>query len=791
GAVGNTAALGAVTVTSAAEVTAGSTFNAASFTQAAGSVATTFADLVTLSGAFDFTGTALSIVGVGANAVGGSMDVTNSGLFTTASGANLTVGTVFLQDGAGVNSLGGNITSTADGIFFTTGVTLTSDVLMTTGLLIGDDIVFASTVTGTTTGAEDLGLTAGRGDITFGLAVGGVRLGAIVINSAENVTANAITAASLTQAAGTFTTTFNGAQNYNTATGLNVVADTIVLNSTVTTTAAAGDITSDGAVNLTGANGISTAGDVTTTGDLVNYNSATTLTGGILVNSTIGGATGGTITFVSTLDGTQTLELTAGTTGNVVFTGGVGVTTAQLGAITINSANDVTAAAITAASLTQTTGQGTTTFNGAQNYNTATGLNVVTDTIALNQSVTTLGNGIVTLNANNLGGVAAGTLTIAAAGDITSDGAVNLSGANGISTAGDVTTTGDLVNYLSATTLTGTILVNTTVTAIIGAAITFADTLVGPAFDLDLTAGSFGAITGTSVNINNLTLTSAASAAFTGAVTVNDLITTANNYTVSLTGSGNTFTQNVDFLNTGAVTLGNATADTFLFNGGLAAAISSPSVLIDFGTGGVTLAANSTVNTTSGATTGATISFGGTLDGTTAGTESLGLTAGLGNITFTGAVGNTAALGNVLVVSGATVSAASTFDANSFTQNAGTVATTFNGLLNLTGGPFDFIGQALTINGVGANAVAGFMQVTNAGQFTTANGANLTVGLDFSQTGAGVNNLGGNIASTADGISFATGVTLNNGITMSTGAGAGDDIVFTSTLNGTQSLGLT
>jgi len=95
----------------------------------------------------------------------------------------------------------------------------------------------------------------------------------------------------------------------------------------------------------------------------------------------------------------------------------------------------------------------------------------------------------VTLNANNLGGAAAGTLTIAALGDITSDGAVNLTGASGISTGGDVTTTGDVVSYNSATTLTGGVLVNSTSGAAAGGAITFSSYVAGNK-NLTLSAGT-------------------------------------------------------------------------------------------------------------------------------------------------------------------------------------------------------------------------------------------------------------------------------------------------------------
>ena len=270
GAVGNTAALGAVTVTTAGTVLASSTFNAASYTQSAGTVSTTFANLVTLSGAFDFIGQILNINGVGANTVGTTMDVTNAGLFTTAVGANLTVGNDFVQDGAGLNTLGGNIDSTTagnSGISFLRAVTLQNNIAMSTGGGAGDNILFSSTLNG----AQSLGLTTGAGgDITFNGAVGGVtRLGAITIGSADNVTAIAITAASLEQITGQGTTTFNGIQNYNTAAGLDVETDTIALNQAVTTTSG-GIVTlnADGFGLDAGTLTIAAAGDITSAGDV-------------------------------------------------------------------------------------------------------------------------------------------------------------------------------------------------------------------------------------------------------------------------------------------------------------------------------------------------------------------------------------------------------------------------------------------------------------------------------------------------------------------------------------------
>jgi hypothetical protein len=547
----------------------------------------------------------------------------------------------------------------------TSAVLLTGSTQLTTGLGAGDDILFS----GTLNGAQTLSLTAGLGNITFTDAVGGgTRLGAIAINSANDVTAVDISAGSLVQTTGQGTTTFNGAQDYSTSVGLNVITDTIVLNGSVVTDTngtqdgivtlnannnnagagagtltidGAGDIYSGGAVSLTGSQGILTAGDVTTAGNVVSYASATTLTGNVLVDTTSGVPAGGAITFSSTLGGAQGLGLTAGTTGDVLFNGVVGGAggVTRLGAMTIYSANDVTAIDISAASLTQTTGQGTTTFNGLQDYNTAAGLDVVTDTIALNQAVTTANGGIVTLNANYLGGVAAGTLTIAALGDITSDGAVDLTGANGIITAGDVTTTGDVVNYNSLTGLTGVILVDTTI----------------------------------------------------------------------------------------------------------------------------------------GGATGGTITFVSTLDGT----QDLGLTAGTtGDVVFGGVVGANTRLVAITINSANDVTAAA-ITAASLVQTTWSGTTTFGGQLDLTGA-FDFTGQVLNLNYVGANTVGTTMDVTNAGLFTTVNGANLTVGSVFVQDGAGVVKLGGNISS-GNAMTFQAPLQLTRNVTLQNTAGA---IEFASTVDG-------
>jgi hypothetical protein len=109
--------------------------------------------------------------------------------------------------------------------------------------------------------------------------------------------------------------------------------------------------------------------------------------------------------------------------------------------------------------LTQTAGTGTTTLQRrGHGTNAAGGISLTGTNLALNNTLTTTGTGPVTLNES-------GTITLAAAGDIVSDGAVSLTATGGISTAGDITTTADLIDFNSNTTLTGPVSVSPAPTA--------------------------------------------------------------------------------------------------------------------------------------------------------------------------------------------------------------------------------------------------------------------------------------------------------------------------------------
>ena len=353
--------------------------------------------------------------------------------------------------------------------------------------------------------------------------------------------------------------------------------------------------------------------NITTAGNMTFSNTVTLTTAAVSLNSS-----GGDILFSNTLTGgSQNLTIAAGTAaGTTTFTG------------VVSGMGTGTGAAITLASTGLVDFQNT--VNGASGI------------VSTNAAGSTRFQQDVTLT----NGGTASTF----AGAVIFDG-MNWSGFNGLTVSGATTlTTGD-VSLLSN-----------------GAGINFGGIITDVGlFNLTLNAGTTGAIAATGVNalglidINNLTITNAASATFAGNVQVNDLITTANPYTVTMTGATNTFAQNVAFLNSGRVTMGDvAGTDTFLFNGSMnftnnapssiGGFIRSPGQVLDFGTGGVTLIGNTTVDSTNvgGTPAGVGINFGSTIDGA----FGLIVNAGIADVTFNNNVGTGTALANLTVTSG-------------------------------------------------------------------------------------------------------------------------------------------
>ena len=810
GAVG-VASLGnllAVVIQSAADVTAFSTFNADSFTQIQGTQLTKFADFVSFTNAFAFTGNNLELNGLGNNTVGTTMLVDNSGVFTTADGVNISAADGFTQSGTGDNAIGGNITSANAGIAFASAVGLTNSagVTMTSGGGVGDDIAFGGTLDSSGS-ARPLTLDAGAdGNITFTGAVGSLNpLGDIAITNANDVTASStFRAANFLQLAGTGSTTFNDLVEFTggfdfTGTNLtfngvgdNTVALAMTVNNSGVFTTYNGGLAASGANLVVGENfsqiGVagtnSLGGNITSTTGGIAFSNDVELTN--TVNMISGGIVGNDIVFGGTIDSDdpstpRDLLLTA-VEGDINLAGIVGGNI-PLGAITINSATNFTASEINAASLLQIIGSGTTTFNGAQVYTDAAGLNVTANAIVLNGLTidTSTGDGVVTFNGPTqlndaltiTRGTGAVTFGITLDSEVSENNTLEINGATG----GDITFTGAVgggpSTQLGAITIASAANVEaqSTITA---ASFTQID---GTGTTTFFDAQTYSAVEGLNVNTDTIQLSSTV-----------DTATAVTGGIVTLTADGAggglgtlTIDANANIASGGEV---NLTGANGIQTGGNITSVGT----VNFNS--ATTLSND-VAVAAGGLIGADINFVGTLDGIGLPVSTLTLETGLGNITFQDNVGFTSPLLAITITDAIDVNFAKTVALDSFTQNLGSGTTTFDDLITLAGA-FNFTGNNLTMNGTGDSAVGvagslAAMNVTNSGAFTTGTGLSLVVDGSFTQTSgdaASTNSLGGNITSTNEAITFASAVTLTDNVTVTSGGGLADDIGFASTIDG-------
>ena len=850
GLVGNTAPLNSLTVLSAGDLAISAALKAAGLVAITGnadvnvflgtagaglSLADAELNFITTTGGLSITASGTGIMTVNKVTGGGTISGTTT---LTAGGTGVTFATTAstFNNALTIASpaiLGVNISTSDDTITFNKSVTLAAITTLASGK---GDILFGSTVdgafaltansSGTTTFSDIVGGTAALASLSTN--TGGttaINGGAITTTTIQTYT-DAVTLGANTILTGTIPT-FTG--------GVTGAGNDLTLNFSGITTIGA-NIT--GIKNLTTNNGGTTSlsGIITTTGtqtynDAVNLTADTTLTG--TIPTFLVGVTGALNNLTLNFSGTTTIGATF--TGIKNLTTNNGGTTSLSGIITTTGSQtyndvvtltaDTTLTGTTPIFTLGVTGAGnnlTLTFSGLTTIGVNfTGIKNLTanggGTTSLSGIITTTGTqtytDAITLTANTTltgttstftGGVTgagydltlnfSGLTTIGA----TFTGIKNLTTNSGGTTSlsGAITTTGNQT-YNDAVILSAITTLNSG-----GSNIFFGSTLSG-AFNLDLTAGA-GTISGTSVNITNLTIVSCASATFTGAVTVNDLITTANPYAISLTGSGNNFAVNVDFLNSGLVTLGAvAGTATFLFNTGLnfggnapskvgGANISSSGDLINFGAGGLTLISNSIINSTVGGV-GAGITFGGKLNGT----FDLSLTALAGTITFTGLVGDTAPLNSL------TISSAGDIAISAALKTAGLVAITGNTGVNvflgtvgvglsLDDAELSFItttgGLSITASGIGIMTVN---KVTGGG--TVSGTTTLTAGgtgVSFITNASNFDNalnvaspaiIGVNISTSNDALTFSNPVTLTANSTLATGAGA---ILFDGTVNG-------
>ncbi|MCT7965325.1 CHAT domain-containing protein [Laspinema sp. D1] len=215
-----------------------------------------------------------------------------------------------------------------------------------------------------------------------------------------------------------------------------------------------------------------------------------TLEGGVnLVNPATFTTNSGNITFTQTIDGNSNFTLNSGS-GNITIEGAVG-SQSELGNLTILNANNVTTESITATSLTQLAGTGSTIFNGEIVTTGANGINLTTNQMRFNAPITTTGGGGVTLDNAEVLEIAA-PLNLEGAFQQTSMGSVILNS--------EITTNHHNIEFTAPVTLTGAASLNAGTGGLV-----FTSPLDAGNHPLTLTAGQIefnGPVTGS----NTLTL---------------------------------------------------------------------------------------------------------------------------------------------------------------------------------------------------------------------------------------------------------------------------------------------
>ncbi len=707
------------------------------------------------------------------NAPGAGGAVTFNGQVTGGASASVTV------NAANTTALNANIVTAGGAIQINTPVTLGANVLLDTtntgGTAAGANIGITGAVNATV--AETLTFRAGTGgDITLPSLVGsGTRLGALNITSARNATFSANTfAGTVTQSAGTGTTTFTGQLNTNGGAGISLTGAAFTLSGGVVTTnngtfsvnnsgtLTLGSTTSalDGAFTQTGAGSVVLSGALTTTGDVVSFAAPVRIAvGGASINTT-----SNDIIFSSTLNGTaagaQALTLGAGAAGNITFTGIVGGTT-PMGLVTISSANNVSAPlAFTASGVVQSAGAGTTTFGGPLTA-TATSVSLTGTNFTLDDVTTSASSSAAQLfisatgatrllGSVDLGGAfvqgGGGTLSLEAVGAervIATNRGDNDNTNNFISIAGATSLVGGGGYSFNArgsrVVFSGGATFGANAITMTGSEMNFSGSNLTGTSTLTLTPNTVGAAIAVGGAVNNnadavLDLT-AADISFLGNGFSQIAIGTAGTGAHAITISSVTFVDPVVFnapsgsIAVGGNLFGNGDS-TLTFNGptifNTGAVVRTAGNVIQIN-GAVTMNDNATVDSTNGGAVaaGANIGITGAVNGSGGGGQALLVNAGTGgDIALDSTVGGSTALGNI----------------------------------GLTG-------DVITVHGVNTTA-GGTLTVANAGLFTVSSGAGGAIALDgaFSQTGAGSTVINNTVTTTNDSITFVGDVDVQAAI---------------------------
>jgi hypothetical protein len=494
--------------------------------------------------------------------------LTSTGSISSAAGSGGT-----LMVGGGV-TLNGPITIGAGNITLNGSTSASADIVITTAQSFAGNVTFTAPrdiiirASLTTTAGGNIGLSAGNGG-------SGTGAGGVWVDHNGAFTGQVTAAGSLT---------VSGKDLFATpATNL----DAIRIEGPVTATT--------GITLGTGGGAPANAGTFLNNSVIdppgnIQVNNPVTLTG----TSFVGSTSNGNITFASTIDGAFGLTVQAGT-GNITFGGVVGGST-PLTSLTINSANNVNAAAITAGAITQSAGSGTSTFSGLLHATGGSGVNLTGTNFTITGGVTVdagpvniTDSGTLSVSTNPVN-LNANTLTVTDVGPSNSiSSAINGTGGNVVKSGGGTLTLSATNGYTGSTTINGgTLSLNgggSTILSSSGVTLTTA----GATLDLQDSEAiaNLSGVAGTFVTLHANTLTTGDNThntTFAGVISGSGGVTKVGSDTFILTGL-NTYTGPTN-LNGGTLTVNGDLNDNGPNNGGGAVNLNTAGVVLN-GTGTV------------------------------------------------------------------------------------------------------------------------------------------------------------------------------------------------------------
>jgi hypothetical protein len=782
--VGHTTPIGVLTITSAGSVTAAGELFASSIVQTAGSGKTTFAGAVSTTAAagIALTGTQFEFDGLVTTANGGPLLISNSGLLSYLGGGSLSG--ALSQTGAGAVSISGT-TSAGGAVSFASAASLTGSTSFDTSAN-ASNITFSGGITGAN---NSLLLEAGTtGNIVFGGALSG--LGDLTISDAANVTGTSISAATITQSAGTGLTSL-GNLTTSAVGGIALTGKSFSLSGNLITTSlgpvaivntGALTLNAGASTSISGAFSQSGGGAIFLAGTLLTINQPISFTNDLSLAAAASVSSGtGMIAFSGNIDGNKNLTLLG---GDLSFGPAIGGNT-PLSTLTIQNCANITYPPTFANSIIQNGSSVLTQILTPNTLTATTFISLTGTTITQTGTLTTLGSAPIAITNSDIytmsGAVNSAGLFLQAGG-----GAVHLNGVVS-SNSSNITFTDALSLTGSSAILTGTGIGN----------IRLLSTIAGAGNDLTLTAGA-GSITlnSSATGIGTFTIVSGSESTIS-AISAAHILQLAGSTTfgaltasgalgISLTGSVFALTGNVAtpagplfIQNTGSLTLSGT---TFAIGGALTQAglgtttVSSQitaSDVISF-TGPVITSGSPTLDTSAA---NKAISFQRAVDGSGA----LGMNSGSADITLVQAVGATTRLGALTITHAGNVSAQG-IRAASMTQAAGEGTTTILGNIDTTSG-FNLTGTHFTINGSLLSSAAGSSSIAHTGLLNLTAGASTLLSGSFTESGmGGTVSLSGLIHASNSNITFANPITLTAAATFNSDGGG--DILISSAIDG-------